>query len=183
MCYAIPGIISAIQGKTATITYFTETKKAILEQTNISIGDYVYAQGGFVIEKISPDEAEKILETWQDLFFEFQELDNKASQPKESLKSNNSELNQIFAGILNKPELFTHEDALEIIKLNNKQDLALLYQTANLLRNQNLGNACCVHGILEISNYCQKSCLYCGINKQNTSLKRYNKKPNIPYYL
>ena len=173
MCYAIPGKITDIQGKIAFITYFNETKKAVMEQTNIMVGDYVYAQGGYVIEKIPVAEAESMLEAWQDLFFEFKEVDNQFSNPETKLKSSNPELNELFRNVTEKNQLLSIADAEKIMQLKNKQDLTLLYQTANSLRHQNLGNACCVHGILEISNFCQRNCLYCGINQQNISLRRY----------
>ncbi|TAN58937.1 HypC/HybG/HupF family hydrogenase formation chaperone, partial [bacterium] len=60
-----------------------------------------------------------------------------------------------------------------------KKDLTLsrksknLYQTANAVRQKYLGNSCCVHGIIEFSNYCRNDCLYCGIRKSNGSAPRY----------
>ncbi|PIR65661.1 MAG: [FeFe] hydrogenase H-cluster radical SAM maturase HydE [Candidatus Omnitrophica bacterium CG12_big_fil_rev_8_21_14_0_65_43_15] len=48
-----------------------------------------------------------------------------------------------------------------------------LRQTANAERQKHLGNACCVHGIIEFSNYCANNCLYCGIQNSNKKLKRY----------
>ena len=46
-------------------------------------------------------------------------------------------------------------------------------QNANYIRQKHLGNACCVHGIIEFSNYCINDCLYCGIQNANKKLKRY----------
>lgn len=48
-----------------------------------------------------------------------------------------------------------------------------LYQRANAIRQKRLGNSCCIHGIVEFSNYCANDCLYCGIRKSNAKLTRY----------
>jgi len=61
MCYAIPGKVKAINDKTVLVDYFGEEKKAINEFYDIRIGDYICAQGGFVIKKVPSDEAQDIL--------------------------------------------------------------------------------------------------------------------------
>ena len=132
MCYAIPGKITEIKNNIVTVDYFGEKKKARNEFYNLTIGDYIYAQGGFVIQKIPQKEAMPILETWQELFFELQKIDMRlARRPKN------------------------------------------LYQIANSVRQKHLGNSCCIHGIIEFSNYCGNNCLYCGIQNGNGYLKRY----------
>jgi len=132
MCYAIPGKVTQTNGNIITVDYFGEAKKARNEFYQLSPGDYIYAQGGFVIQKISETQAAPILEAWQELFLKLQETDLQfSSHPKN------------------------------------------LYQKANSIRHQHLGNACCVHGILEFSNYCRNDCLYCGIRNSNAKLKRY----------
>ena len=53
MCYAIPGKVVGFDGKKAVVDYFGERKKALNEFIELKIGDYIYAQGGFVITKVS----------------------------------------------------------------------------------------------------------------------------------
>jgi len=133
MCYAIPGKVVEINGNIITVDYFGEKKKArndFIE--DLSLGDYTYAQGGFVIQKIPAAQAGAILETWRELFFKLQEVDLRLTRKPKNL-----------------------------------------YQIANSVRQKSLGNSCCIHGILEFSNYCRNSCLYCGIRKENKQLKRY----------
>ena len=132
MCYAIPGKVTAISGNLVTVDYFGETKKARNDFQKIGIGDYIYAQGGFVINKIAEKDALEILESWKELFQELKKIDLKLSRPT-----------------------------------NN------LFQIANNTRQKHLGNSCCVHGIIEFSNYCQDNCLYCGIRRDNIDLSRY----------
>ncbi|MBU1988756.1 MAG: HypC/HybG/HupF family hydrogenase formation chaperone, partial [Nanoarchaeota archaeon] len=61
MCYAIPGKIVELKGKIAVIDYFGEHKNALNEFVNAQVGDYVYAQGGILVDKIDEDDAIPIL--------------------------------------------------------------------------------------------------------------------------
>lgn len=132
MCYAIPGKVVEIKDKVATIEYFNERKNAYTDLLQPQLGDYVYAQGGFIIQHVPEPEAQEILADWKDLFFKLRETDVKmAAKPKS------------------------------------------LYERANAVRSQHQGNSCCVHGILEFSNYCRSNCLYCGIRRDNSALTRY----------
>jgi len=132
MCYAIPGKIVDINGSIVTLEYFGERKKARNEFYDLTPGEFVYAQGGVVIQKIQEADALPILETWEEVFFKLQEID-----------------------------------------LRLARDNKTLYGTANAVRSKTLGNATCVHGILEFSNHCRNDCLYCGIRKSNASIARY----------
>jgi biotin synthase len=133
MCYAIPGKVLEIKDNNITVDYFGEKRKARNEFFTLSLGDYIYAQGGFVIQKISESEALSILETWKELFFKLQEIDEKLT-PKNPTN---------------------------------------LYESANALRQKYHGNSCCIHGIIEFSNYCSSDCLYCGLRPGNKKLTRY----------
>jgi biotin synthase len=137
MCYAIPGKVIEISGNIITVEYFGEKKKARNEFMQVAVGDYVFAQGGFVINKVDPEDAKETLKTWEELFFQLKEIDLRLSRPG--------------------PELCV---------------------TANNLRQRHLGNSCCVHGIIEISNHCDNNCLYCGIRKGNTKVTRYRMTPD-----
>jgi hydrogenase maturation factor len=59
MCYAIPGNVKSITEDLITIDYFGEERKARNDFYDLQIGDYVYAQGGFVVEKIDEKDAER----------------------------------------------------------------------------------------------------------------------------
>lgn len=132
MCYAIPGKVVDINERVVTVEYFGEERKARNDFFELNNGDYVYAQGGFVIQKISPQQAEVTLETWEELFFKLKETDLKLTQKPKGLR-----------------------------------------EIANSLRQKHLDNSCCVHGIIEFSNYCRNDCLYCGLRCDNSSLPRY----------
>ncbi|MFH0807516.1 MAG: [FeFe] hydrogenase H-cluster radical SAM maturase HydE [Elusimicrobiota bacterium] len=132
MCYAIPGKVVEINDKTVTVEYFGEKRKARNEFYDLKLGEYIYAQGGFVIQRMSEREALPVLESWKELFFELQEIDAKLAKNTKSL-----------------------------------------FDKANAVRHKHLGNACCVHGIIEFSNYCKNNCAYCGLRKDNAKIERY----------
>ena len=80
MCYAIPGKVEKVNKNSVTLDYFREKRKALNELVEIKAGDYVYAQGGFVVNKIAPSEAESVLANWKEMFFELQKVDLKLSR-------------------------------------------------------------------------------------------------------
>lgn len=172
MCYAIPGKVEAIDDKFITVNYFGERKKALNELTGLAVGDYIYAQGGFVIEKISPQEAEDILATWRELFFELQDLDVRLSRVELEKQGMDQKLGRILDKVTAEKSL-SREEYLYLLDLDDNSSKQLFYKTANFLRQKYHGNACCVHGIIEISNYCGSNCAYCGIADSVTGLQRY----------
>ncbi|MDD4179675.1 MAG: HypC/HybG/HupF family hydrogenase formation chaperone [Candidatus Margulisbacteria bacterium] len=172
MCYAIPGKVTAIEGKTVSVDYFGEQKKAINEIVNLKVGDYIYAQGGYVIQTVPEKEAIEVLETWKELFFELRETDVRLSRrPAEE-----TGVSKTFSLILDKAaegRELSKEELIALLKTENPAELDQLYKTANFLRQKHLSNSCCVHGIIEFSNYCKNDCVYCGIRRSNSILNRY----------
>ncbi len=172
MCYAIPGKVEDIKNKIAYIDYFGEKKTAYNEIDDLKIGDYIYAQGGFVIETIPAEKAKSILTVWKETFFELQERDLTLSK----LSVENKNLDKKVLNILDRvsQELpVKKEEYLYLLNRVNKEELNLIYKTANFIRHKSFGNSCCVHGIVEISNYCNRNCHYCGISVFNKNLTRY----------
>jgi len=168
MCYAIPGRIISIKGRVATIDYFGERRTAsVIGDLKASAGEYVYAQGGIIIDRINQDEALAILGTWKERFFELKKKDMGAITGGRSGGE--------IASVLEKAENggFLSRSEMEIILKTQDSGLETLFGTANRIRSRELGNSCCVHGIIEFSNYCKNECRYCGINKNNTKTKRY----------
>jgi len=172
MCYAIPGRVIKIDEKIATVDYFGERKKAINELDDLKIGDYIFAQGGYVIKNIPEKEALSILSTWKETFFELQELDLRLSRTDLEKRGVDRKLTIILDKALEEIPLKDSE-LLYLLKLEGKKELELLYKSANFLRQKHLSNSCCVHGIIELSNYCSQGCQYCGIASANKNLKRY----------
>ncbi len=168
MCYAIPGKLVEIKGNIGVVDYFGE-KRNVLIDLDVTVGDYVYAQGGVLITKVTKDEAEKTLDFWKEQFFDLKKVDAKLSRTTATTKSEN--LLAILQKVNTKKEL-NSQDMQRIMGLTDTNELKLLYETANNVRHKENDNACCVHGIIEFSNYCKNRCDYCGIN-QDCDVKRY----------
>lgn len=165
MCYAIPGKVVEVRGKLVTLDYFGEKREAVNEFTYVKPGDYVYAQGGFVVQEISETEAVAILDSWKQKFFQLKEIDNKLSQDPGS-----SELFKDVIDKINDNVTLEKNDLLRIMNYDG------LFKLANSIRAKHLKNSCCVHGIIEFSNHCNNNCTYCGIRCSN-SINRYRMNP------
>ncbi len=172
MCYAIPGKVKEVGKKLVVIDYFGESKKAINEFYDVHIGDYVCAQGGFVIKKVSPPEAESILSAWQELFFELKKIDLRLSRLDLEKEGIDKKLSLVLDRVLESTRI-SREDLRYLFNMTDRRSLELIYKAANFLRQKYIKNSCCVHGIIEISNYCSQGCMYCGISGQNKDLTRY----------
>jgi biotin synthase len=174
MCYAIPGKLIHIEGKVGTVDYFGELRKVFIDTVDVTVGDYVYAQGGIAINRLDQETAMMVLNSWEKMFDSLKETDRRLS-----LVSNNPSTPRL-GNILQKVqriEALLEDDALYLLSLDKKQDLDLLYESANNVRFREHGSACCVHGIIEFSNYCDKHCWYCGIRQEKT-LERYRLTPD-----
>lgn len=69
-----------------------------------------------------------------------------------------------------KPSL---KDLLEVLKIEDKKYLAILFVHADKVRKKYCSDGILLRGLIEFSNFCVKDCFYCGLNKNNSSLKRY----------
>jgi biotin synthase len=170
MCYTIPALVEDVRKGVATISYFGERKEALCELVHLSVGDYVYAQGGYVVEKISPTQAQKTLKAWKDVFFELRKIDAASAALNSTDISPDLKLQKILERA-RKNIVPSKEEALYILNLKDEQALALVRRTANYLRQQYHNNSCCVHGILEISNICVRDCAYCGISASSGAVR------------
>ena len=169
MCYAIPAKLIARDGLTGTIDYFGETRQILLDLDDIELGDYLYAQGGISVRKISTEEAETVLETWKEVFFELQKTDAALAKLDESkLTPNALEVLQK----INMRKSLKKEEMQTLLELSDPNELSVLYEIANNVRQREHGNSSCVHGIIEFSNYCSQQCTYCGI-REPRDIKRY----------
>lgn len=169
MCYAIPAKLISIDDQIGIIDYFGEQRKILLDLDDLQIGDYVYAQGGVLVRKIPEKDALEILEHWKDIFFELKKTDAALAKIDQDRLSPNA------LAILQKINLrksLTKQEMLTLLKLQDPQELEVLYEIANNVRNREHGNASCVHGIIEFSNYCYNNCHYCGI-RADRNLPRY----------
>lgn len=171
MCYAIPGKLIKIENNVATIDYYGEKKRALIGFTNAKEGDYVCAQGGILVTRIPEKEALETLDAWEELFFELKKIDKNLADKRRDIKSVPGEFLRIMEKANRRLEL-TRDELKLILGTRDKDELNLLFNTANSIRQREHDNSSCVHGIIEFSNYCDRNCLYCGI-RNSRDIDRY----------
>ena len=67
----------------------------------------------------------------------------------------------------------THSDILEWLRETRPERLEKLYERADGMRKQNVGDAVHLRGLIELSSHCVRQCMYCGLRAGNRSLERY----------
>ena len=190
MCYAIPGKIIEVIGKSALIDYFGEKKEAYVDVEGVNPGDYVFAQGGVIVERLDEDIALSILSGWNEAFFKLKEIDKRLAEeypgsfsetfiPQRDTKVDKNAGQDAcpdFLEIIKRTEnglSITKSELLYLLTIKEEGQLKLLYHIANRIRHKVHKNSSCVHGIIEFSNVCKNDCAYCGIRRENQKLERY----------
>lgn len=172
MCYAIPGKVIDIRDNIATIDYFGEKKEALVDVEGAATGDYVYAQGGVIVQNLREEEALGILAGWKEAFFRLRERDRRLAAQNSPTTGEDPTVLEIIHRAEEGTSL-TKAEMLALLTCRNDADLSLLYQAANRVRRRVHQNSSCVHGIIEFSNICRNDCAYCGIRRDNHKLERY----------
>ena len=67
----------------------------------------------------------------------------------------------------------TKHDLLEWLRESNPARLAELYQWADKVRKESVGDAVHLRGLIEVSSHCVRQCMYCGLRRGNQDLLRY----------
>ena len=67
----------------------------------------------------------------------------------------------------------TESEILYWLREKDEARLERLFQEANEVRRQNVGEAVHLRGLIEISNICCRLCAYCGIRADNQDIERY----------
>jgi biotin synthase len=70
-------------------------------------------------------------------------------------------------------QLLTEEAILEWLHETDPGRLERLWAQANAVRVAHVGDAVHLRGLIEISNYCVRSCGYCGLRFDNKNIERY----------
>lgn len=151
----------------ASVDYFGERRNIIAEDAELNVNDYIFAQGGIFVRKIPEKEALQALESWKEIFFELKAVDEHLS------KIEHLEGNSLFAlQKVNYQKRLKRDELRSLLHLKKPEELQVLYDVANHVRQKTHSNASCVHGIIEFSNYCRNNCHYCGI-RLDRKLPRY----------
>ncbi|MCE1197999.1 MAG: [FeFe] hydrogenase H-cluster radical SAM maturase HydE [Marinilabiliales bacterium] len=68
---------------------------------------------------------------------------------------------------------FSEENLITLLKAEKEEGIELLQRAGEMKRRQ-VGNKVYFRGLIELSNVCEKDCLYCGIRRSNEKVLRYN---------
>ena len=68
-------------------------------------------------------------------------------------------------------------DKNELVRLLALEDFGPVYEKADQVRRENVGDEVQIRAIIEFSNICGRKCRYCGINSTNKSIIRYRMSP------
>jgi len=71
----------------------------------------------------------------------------------------------------------SRERIIALLKTGDDQEIGELFQQADAVRKDHVGDEVHLRGIIELSNHCEKNCLYCGLRKDNSRLTRYRMRP------
>jgi hydrogenase expression/formation protein HypC len=67
MCIAMSGLVTEIDGDTATVEIMGNKIKANTGLVDIAVGDYALVHAGCIIEKLKKDTAEELDDVWKEL--------------------------------------------------------------------------------------------------------------------
>jgi len=67
MCLAYPGTVKKIEGMEATVDYVTTTRRVLIGDKKVKVGDSVMVQMGIIIEIVSKKEAKSIEDAWKSM--------------------------------------------------------------------------------------------------------------------
>lgn len=70
-------------------------------------------------------------------------------------------------------KMMNKEQVLKIIKNLDSSEVDKIFNEADKMRERIFKDEVHLRAIIEISNYCLKDCLYCGLNRANKKLQRY----------
>jgi biotin synthase len=65
------------------------------------------------------------------------------------------------------------EEIIRLLGITDHDELQRLFAAADEVRKHVVGPEIFLRGIVEFSIFCERSCLYCGLRKENRQLKRY----------
>lgn len=67
----------------------------------------------------------------------------------------------------------TREEIVFLLSLTDEDDAKALYQVADQVRKECVGDEVHIRGLIEFSNICARDCNYCGLRSDNPDINRY----------
>ena len=161
MCLTIPAKVIKINGDKAVIAQGDDTKAISIKAIpDVKVDDWVLYMSDIAVQKVAKEDAKEILELLEYV---------KKTDP--------NTLDPTFVEIIkNSKQRPLKQNEIEYLLKCKGREMQALFSEADMMRRANINDFFCIHGIIEFSNYCINDCAYCGLRKQNTSIKRYRMK-------
>lgn len=68
---------------------------------------------------------------------------------------------------------FSDKELYELLTTDDREKIENLHKEARKVTQMFYANEVYIRGLIEISNFCRQGCFYCGINRENTGIKRF----------
>lgn len=170
MCLTIPAkVISVIDNPSGSpirnliVEDFKGRKEVkALMIDDLKAGDWVLYSFDTAVRKIGADDAREILELLE---------------PRAGIDV--TRLNVDFVDILKAchTRMLEKGEIIRLLETSDPIEMEALYSEANTIRQANLKDFFCIHGIIEFSNHCVRECHYCGLRRDSKDVARYRMEP------
>lgn len=171
MCLTIPAKVLSINdyGYDSLISNVTvEDSRGIrqikaLAMPELRVGDWVLYAYDTAVRKVDEAAAREIIELLE---------------PRKYIDL--SKLDSVFIDILKNHSTreFTRDEIIRLLGTEDQEEMDTIFSEANTLRQVNLKDFFCIHGIIEFSNHCVRDCFYCGLRRSSGEVKRYRMTPD-----
>ncbi len=170
MCLTIPAKVVSVKGgrsgspiRNLMVEDFQGRKvvKALMID-ELKPGDWVLYSFDTAVRKIGADDAREILEL----------LAPRAGIDVTGLKTD-------FVRILKAchTRMLEKREIIRLLNASDQSEIEALCSEANTIRQANLKDFFCIHGIIEFSNHCVRECHYCGLRRGAMNFTRYRMRP------
>lgn len=170
MCLTIPAKVISIddEASASLIRKITvEDSKGrrslnAIDLPDLAVGDWILYAFDAAVRKVDASEAREILDLLDNRrHLDISKLDGKYLETLKACSSGEASRDQI----------------IELLETGDPLETEALFSEADTIRQSNLRDFFCIHGIIEFSNYCIRSCHYCGLRKDSSHFKRYRMEP------
>ncbi len=169
MCLTIPAKVLSIEKSDSPVIRITVEDSRGVKPLNaimldgLKVGDWVLYTSGNAVRKVSEEDAREILELLEPKnHIDTELLDDEFVRSVDNLSGRG----------------YTREDIVRLLRTDDPVEMEALFAEANTIRQANLRDFFCIHGIIEFSSHCANDCHYCGLRKSNRSAIRYRMKPD-----
>jgi biotin synthase len=83
-----------------------------------------------------------------------------------------SDISAVLARVQQAP-LPALADLADLLGREDPREIQVIFDAADRIRKQYMGDGILLRGLIEFSNYCVNTCFYCGLNRDNEDLERY----------